>query len=81
MPNDSILAPAELPQMTNDGYIAETELQSDGGIIVNDSRYSSAEKRDCLACIWSPPSLVYVYPVSQFRTEFSALYCKNQHDG
>jgi hypothetical protein len=51
MPNDSILAPAELPQMTNDGYITETELQSDGGIIVNVPRYSSAEKGDYL-CLY-----------------------------
>ena len=51
MPNVSTLAPPELPQMVNDGYITETELQADGGIIVNVPRYSNAAKGDYL-CLY-----------------------------
>lgn len=51
MPNASTLAPPELPQMANDGYITETELLSDGGIIVNVPRYTNAAKGDYL-CLY-----------------------------
>lgn len=51
MPNASTLAPPELPQMANDGYITEAELQSDGGIIVNVPRYTNAARGDYL-CLY-----------------------------
>ncbi|MCK7229468.1 hypothetical protein L8P27_16810 [Enterobacter asburiae] len=51
MPNASTLAPPELPQMVNDGYITEAELQSDGAIIVNVPRYTNAAKGDYL-CLY-----------------------------
>ncbi|MCP2006263.1 UNVERIFIED_ORG: hypothetical protein J2Y78_004917 [Buttiauxella agrestis ATCC 33320] len=41
----------ELPQMANDGYITETELNSDGGIVVNVPRYANAAKGDYL-CLY-----------------------------
>ncbi|NCH76744.1 hypothetical protein [Cronobacter sakazakii] len=47
----STLPPPELPQMVNDGYITETELESDGGIVVNVARYTNAAKNDYL-CLY-----------------------------
>jgi hypothetical protein len=51
MLKDSILPPPALPQMANDGYITETELSSDGGVVVNVPRYSNAAKGDYL-CLY-----------------------------
>ncbi|MFP2240969.1 hypothetical protein ACLEX4_20905 [Pseudescherichia vulneris] len=48
--NTSLPTP-ELPQMANDGYITETELTSDGGIVVNVPRYDGAAKGDYL-CLY-----------------------------
>jgi hypothetical protein len=51
MQNAATLAPPEIPQMANDGFITEVELQNDGGIIVNVPRYSNAAKGDYL-CLY-----------------------------
>ncbi|WP_336222363.1 hypothetical protein [Citrobacter amalonaticus] len=41
----------QLPQMVDDGFITQTELESIGGVIVNISRYSNAAKGDYL-CLY-----------------------------
>lgn len=41
-----------LPQMANDGYITEIELDNDGGVIVEVYHYSTAEKGDYLNLYW-----------------------------
>ena len=46
MLKDSILPPPALPQMANDGYITETELSSDGGIVVNVQHYTYTHAAD-----------------------------------
>lgn len=62
MPTVSTLAPPELPQMANDGYITETELQSNGGIVVNVPRYSNAAKGDYL-CLYFDGALFSTLPL------------------
>jgi hypothetical protein len=52
MQNVTALPPAELPQMVNDGYITDVELQSNAGVVVNISRYSNAAKGDYLCLYW-----------------------------
>jgi hypothetical protein len=51
MSDVSALPLPELPQMANDGYITEIELQSDGGIVAQVPRYPNAAKGDYL-CLY-----------------------------
>lgn len=71
MLNATMLSPPQLPQMADDGYITDTELQSSAGIVVNVPRYSNAAKGDYLCLYWDgelfstfslPDPDLYIWP-------------------
>lgn len=71
MQNATALPPPILPQMVDNGYITDVELQSNAGVVVNVPRYSNAEKGDYLCLYWDgglfntlslPDPDIYIWP-------------------